>query len=46
MKETEFFRELNRKPRYTILDSVLISGVTDDNIIESINNLHNIIGNF
>ena len=38
MKETEFFRELNSKPQRTILDSVLISGVTDDNIIESINN--------
>ena len=37
-RETEFFRELNRKPRYTILDSVLINGVTEDNIIESINN--------
>ena len=38
MKETEFFRELNRKPKYTILDSILISDVTDDNIIVSINN--------
>lgn len=38
MKETEFFRELNRKPKYTILDSILINDVTDDNIIVSINN--------
>ena len=38
MKETEFFRELNRKPKYTILDSILISDVTYDNIIVSINN--------
>lgn len=38
MRETEFFRELNKKPRHTILDSILINDVTDDNIIESINN--------
>ena len=38
MKETTFFRELNRKPTYTILDSILISDVTEDNIIVSINN--------
>ena len=38
MRETEFFRELNRKPKYTILDSILINDVTEDNIIESINN--------
>ena len=38
MRETDFFRELNRKPRYTILDSILISDVTEDNIIVSINN--------
>ena len=38
MKETEFFRELNRKLKYTILDSILINDVTDDNIIVSINN--------
>ena len=38
MKETEFFRELNKKPKYTILDSILISDVTEDNIIVSINN--------
>ena len=37
-RETEFFRELNRKPRYTIFDSILINDVTEDNIIESINN--------
>ena len=38
MKETEFFRELNKKPKYTILDSILINDVTEDNIIVSINN--------
>ena len=38
MKETEFFRELNRKNKFTILDSILISDVTEDNIIVSINN--------
>ena len=38
MKETEFFRELNRKKKRTILDSILINNVTEDNIIESINN--------
>ena len=38
MKETTFFRELNNKPTYTILDSILISDVTEDNIIVSINN--------
>lgn len=38
MKETEFFRELNRKPKRIILDSILINDVTEDNIIESINN--------
>lgn len=38
MRETDFFRELNRKPRCTILDSILISDVTEDNIIVSINN--------
>ena len=38
MRETEFFRELNRKPKRTILDSILINGITEDNIIESINN--------
>ena len=32
MKETTFFRELNRKPTYTILDSILISDVTEDSI--------------
>lgn len=37
-RETEFFRELNRKQRRTILDSILINNVTEDNIIESINN--------
>ena len=38
MKETTFFRELNNKHTYTILDSILISDVTEDNIIVSINN--------
>ena len=38
MKETEFFREFNRNERRTILDSILINNVTEDNIIESINN--------
>ena len=37
-RETEFFRELNRKSRHIVFDSVLIIGVTEDNIIESINN--------
>lgn len=38
MRETEFFRQLNKKETNSILDSILINGVTDDNIITSINN--------
>ncbi len=38
MRETEFFRELHRKNKKTILDSIIINNVTEDNIIESINN--------
>lgn len=38
MREIEFFRDLNRSSVMTLFDSVLISEVTEDNIIESINN--------
>lgn len=38
MRETEFFRDLNRSATMTLTDSVLISEVTEDNIIKSINN--------
>lgn len=38
MIETEFLNELKRGKTKTILDSILISDVTDDSIIKSINN--------
>ena len=38
MRETEFFRDLNKNAVMTLADSILISEVTEDNIIRSINN--------
>ena len=38
MRETEFFRDLNKNAVMTLADSILISEVTEDNIIMSINN--------
>lgn len=38
MRDTEFFRELNKGTVNSILDSILINNVTSDNIITSINN--------